>query len=310
MNVMLANKATIKDINKLFEKDKELIVQEKFDGVRCLVKSNTAYTRQGKPINFPESVMKASINFLDDQSIYDGELIAINSEGKVLPRKKISGLINKGLHSNLTEEEADSLCLVLWDTISIIDYENKYSTIPYKNRYLSLKESVNFYRYVWAGTPNLHPTYHIALAPIAKVTSLDEIKFLYNKMISKGREGIMIKSPSAPWEPKRVKTMLKLKQELSADLRVVGYEPGTGKYEGMLGALICKTDDGQINVKVGSGFTDEQRELVNVPEIGSIVEVKYNAIIDSEDSNVKSLFLPIYLGKRFDKNITSSIEEL
>lgn len=307
---MLAHKATIKDINKLFEKDKELIVQEKFDGVRCLVKDNIAYTRQGKPIIFPLSNIKTSLDCLNDKFIFDGELIAFSSDNKVLPRKEISGLINKGLHSNLTKEEADSIYLVLWDQIFDIDYMNKYSKIEYQYRYEDLLESINYYKNIWTMLSDEGTKCNLLIASNIKVSSLEEIKQLFNNAISDGKEGIMIKSPSAPWEPKRVKTMLKLKQELSADLRVVGYEPGTGKYEGMLGALICKTDDNQIRVNVGTGFTDEQRELANIPDIGSIVEIKYNAVIDSKDSSIKSLFLPVYMGKRFDKNVTSSFEEL
>ena len=307
---MLAHKATIKDINKLFKKDSELIVQEKFDGVRCLVKDNIAYTRQGKPINFPESNIKTSLHILNDKFIFDGELIAFDSNNKILPRKEISGLINKGLHSNLTKEEANSIYLVLWDEIFKIDYINKYSNIEYQYRYNSVKETINYCNYIWSMFSNRGSKCNLLIAPFSKVTSIDEIKHLFNSAISKDKEGIIVKSPSAPWEPKRVKTMLKLKQELTVDLRVVGYEPGTGKYEGMLGALICKTDDSQIRVNVGTGFTDEQRELNNIPDIGSIVEIKYNAVIDSKDSNTKSLFLPVFIGERFDKNVTSSFEEL
>lgn len=75
----------------------------------------------------------------------------------------------------------------------------------------------------------------------------------------------------------------------------------------MLGALICATDDGKLVVNVGTGFTEEQRDFSNVPDIDSIVEVKYNVVIGKKDSDVKSLFLPVYVGLRTDKTTTNTL---
>jgi ATP-dependent DNA ligase len=79
-------------------------------------------------------------------------------------------------------------------------------------------------------------------------------------------------------------------------------EDGTGKYEGMLGALVCESEDGIIKVKVGSGFNDEDRKKIKKQDVlGKVVAVKYNARIRSKHED-ESLFLPIFVEIREDKD--------
>ena len=54
---------------------------------------------------------------------------------------------------------------------------------------------------------------------------------------------------------------------------VIGYKPGNGKYEGMVGALILRLGNGDI-LHVGSGLSDEQRG--NPPALGESVTYRFN----------------------------------
>jgi DNA ligase-1 len=68
---------------------------------------------------------------------------------------------------------------------------------------------------------------------------------------------------------------MKIKEEVSKDLAVVGMVEGEGKYQGTLGALIVQSRDGTKHQV--SGMTDDQRERWwNSKEliIGQVVEVK------------------------------------
>ena len=103
------------------------------------------------------------------------------------------------------------------------------------------------------------------------------------------------------WEDKRAKHQVKFKAELDCDLRVVGWEEGTGKNVGRLGALVCESEDGDICVNVGSGYSDEQRTSFTKAMIGSVITVMYNARI-TERSGEQSLFLPRFVEVRLDKN--------
>ena len=44
--------------------------------------------------------------------------------------------------------------------------------------------------------------------------------------------------------------------------------------------------------------------------IDKIVEVKYNEVISKKTSDVKSLFLPVFVDVRFDKDIANTLKEL
>ena len=131
--------------------------------------------------------------------------------------------------------------------------------------------------------------------------------------LDRGEEGGILKSLNGIWEAKRSKYQLKLKAEDPADLLVVGYTLGTPgtQFDGMLGALVCQTSCGQLEVSVGSGFKHKKGERDN-PEsyIGKIIQVKYNCIISSKGSDKKSMFLPIFDGIRYDKDTANSLEDL
>ena len=72
---------------------------------------------------------------------------------------------------------------------------------------------------------------------------------------------------------------MKVKEFHDVDLPIVGLEEGTGRHSGKLGAV--KINYNGVNVKVGSGFSDEEREQVwNDQEsfIGRIIEVRYQEV--------------------------------
>ena len=66
---------------------------------------------------------------------------------------------------------------------------------------------------------------------------------------------------------------------------------------------MCESEDGTIRVNVGSGYTDEQRNAYTKTVIGKVATVKYNARIQDRGGNVESLFLPVFIELREDKDI-------
>ena len=99
---------------------------------------------------------------------------------------------------------------------------------------------------------------------------------------------------------KRTKSQIKFKGELDLVAKVIGWEEGTGRNSGRLGALVCEHND--IRFNVGTGFSDEKRvEYTEEYIVGKIISVKYNSVIKDVNGN-KSLFLPIFLEERLDKD--------
>lgn len=108
-------------------------------------------------------------------------------------------------------------------------------------------------------------------------------------------EGVMAKDPDAPYECKRTHSWLKAKPFIEVTLEVVAVEEGIGKNEGRLGALVCAgEDDGKdINVNVGSGFTDDERiKFWNDRDLllGWLVEVRADAVTQNQDGTYSLRF--------------------
>lgn len=102
---------------------------------------------------------------------------------------------------------------------------------------------------------------------------------LLESQVKLGYEGLMVRQGTR---------YLKVKPKETADVMITGVQPGTGKHEGRMGALI--TDHG----KVGTGFTDLQRE--EEWKVGDIIEAEY-----MEMTKGLKMRHPRYLHRRPDK---------
>jgi DNA ligase-1 len=114
-----------------------------------------------------------------------------------------------------------------------------------------------------------------------------------------GYEGVMIKDIDAPYECKRSHAWLKAKPFIEVTLEVTEIEQGTGRNEGRLGAFVCQgEDDGkEIQVNVGSGFTDADRDEFwqgRDSIINHLVEVRADAVTQNQDGTF-SLRFPRFL---------------
>lgn len=90
-------------------------------------------------------------------------------------------------------------------------------------------------------------------------TAVDELKVRLAAVVDIGGEGLMLRNPSATWEPRRTAYLLKVKGQEDGEGIVVGYSRGLGKYDGMLGSVRLRLETGIIFDL--SGFTDDERAL-------------------------------------------------
>ncbi len=117
--------------------------------------------------------------------------------------------------------------------------------------------------------------------------------------VAEGFEGIMIKSMDAPYECKRSDFWMKWKPTITVDLKIVGFEQGTGRNENRLGAIICEGEDHgrHIRVNVGSGLSDSDRDeywLARNDLLGHLVEIQADAVTQNQDGSY-SLRFPRFL---------------
>ena len=279
------------------------ISQCKADGVRAratIGKDNVLlFSRNNILINVHDVLTDYVRRILKENEILDGELRCIDYDTQqLLPRKTSSGIINKALKGTISEEEANTIVFIVWDLIK----EDK--TIQYVHRFNELSTRIYETR--------ISPTKDkIRLIESIIVNNEQEALVFFNKMREQGEEGIIIKNMNNLWKGKRVDDMCKWKDEIDADLICVGWNEGTGKNKGRLGALVFETNDGLLKVKVGEGFSDKQRqELTKENTNGLIGVITYNEVINSKNKREHSLFLPRFKEWRLDKSDADSLNTL
>lgn len=300
--VLLCNKFNAKT-EKYVDWEKGQILQTKMDSSRINFEFDggkliSISTRNGSIIDI--TAFQDIVIPNNDHIVLDGELM-YSVDGKDLDRKTSSGIINKAIKGTISPEEAKNLNLVAWDLIPYEDFVKGICNIPYRFRFLCLQKTIGGF------------VDRIEIVESKIVYSKEEALQQYNENLVKGLEGCILKNPDAIWSNKRSNDYLKMKAELTADLVVIGYNMGTpgSQFEGLLGSLICETEDGKLQVNVGSGFKHLKGERDDPKSyIGKIIEVKYNEVIGNKNSDKKSLFLPIYNGIRFDKDTANTLEEL
>lgn len=278
-------------------------VQTKLDGMRINIHVSKdgveVFSRNGKPLTTHGVFDHLTELTLDDTGesvsiVIDGELVF--DFGDLHNRQTGNGLGNKAIRGTISPDEAEGMVVVAWDIIPLNEFKRGFFDYGYDFRFQILEEKQT----------RLNPP-RLRIVKSVVAVNWDEVNTAFAEHLSSGEEGVIVKNFNAPWENKRSKHMQKLKAELDAELRIVGFLDGNGKFEGMVGSIIMETDDKKIRVNV-SGMSDAFREEIseNFDEYeGKVATVKYNAVIQSKSKVQASLYLPRLVTVRLDKDETN-----
>jgi hypothetical protein len=275
--------------------------QTKMDGARGHLvwdgKNAVLWSRQGKQFKLGNVFDQTMFAMFGEKEMVtlDGELLFTDNDGNILDRKTSNGIANKANKGTISDDDTANAIFVCWD---IVDFSG---TLKYMLRWDSLRK-------IWREGYGHMNKVNIHLVNSCVVKSEEEAYEFYDLQIADGQEGAILKNMDAVWQPKRTKDLGKMKAEEEADLIVVGFNWGTGKFTGKMGSLICQTSDGKLEVNV-SGFEDADRAQTD-EWVGKIIAVTYNAVIKKKNSETYSLFLPRYAETRFDKKVANKFEEL
>lgn len=265
------------------------ISQLKADGVRILYEDGIFQTRNGSIVE----VHSAFDNLYPLNVRLDGEFVCFK-DGTMLDRKTSNGIINKAIKGTISEEEASWIVYQVWDLIPS-DY-----SVPYKERFENLNSFLSASKLD-----------NIKIIDSKIVQDIDEAMTDFWEKRQEGFEGTIVKNMDAPFEPKRSFNVCKMKAEYEADLKVVGFDLGTGKNANRVGNLLLESECGKVQLSCGifKDFPEEIRDewLINLPKI---VTVRYNERITSKGRETESLFLPRVIAIREDKNEADSLEKM
>ena len=250
----------------------ECYVEYKYDGVRVIAivqnGSATLHSRNGKLLaNFPhmeESLSKPEFEGL----VFDGEVMSDDFQS-----------LMKQVHRKEGAQTQDAY-LALFDMLTIDEFNaggTELNALHRRERMLALDFDSNI------------TVVDATLVNFNTPEGTEQFDAMNKEALDKGYEGLMIKPVHEGYKCKRSHAWLKVKPFIEVTLTVVGLEEGTGRNEGLLGALIVEgEDDGKFfQLNVGSGLTDQDREDIwsNQDQVlGQLVEIRADAATQSQDS--------------------------
>ncbi|ENS4969374.1 DNA ligase [Vibrio fluvialis] len=216
---------------------------EKLDGIRAIWNGKQLLTRNGNPIYAPRWFTDP----LPDYAL----------EGELWAGRGHFALVQQTVLDHTPSDEA-------WRKIDFMLFDMPDAAGDYTKRYYNLIHVVDS-----------ASSKHIKYIEHTPVLSEQELLRYLDTLVNDNGEGIMLRKVTARYQAGRSNDLLKLKKHQDAEARVVGYKIGNGKYKGLMGSVLVRTDEG-AEFYVGTGFSDEQR--LNPPEIGSLITYRYNGL--------------------------------
>ena len=228
-------------------KTNEYYSQPKLDGIRCIARKDGLWTRQGKPIVSCPHITDYLKVFFDHypNAILDGELY--NHELKD-DFNKITSLVRKA-----KPEEVD-----FTESAALVEY-HVYDV--YKSGLDRFTDRDNFVYNQGFAKP-------VCLVPTRAVSSSEQIDELYGKYLEDGYEGQMIRL-NKEYQCKRSKFLLKRKEFLTDEFKVISTEEGQGNWTGHVKRFILEMPDGR---QCGAGVRGNQKVLKDLLESGKTPE--------------------------------------
>jgi DNA ligase-1 len=267
-------------------------IEQKLDGVRVLAvvtkSSVNLYSRNGKPFeNFPHIVEQ-----LDDNKNRFARLFSAYPAGFVLDGEIIGESFQALMKQaqRKSDVNTDNMFYSVFDIVPMVDFERGFWNSQQHKRLAILEE----YRAVFDTTESIRIMDGIEV-DLDTAEGHDIMRRYATDAVTAGFEGIMIKDIHAPYECRRSTFWLKWKPTITVDLNIVGFEEGTGRNAGRLGAIICEgvDDDRSIHVNVGSGFSDADRDGYwnsRNELLGDVVEVMADAVTQNQDGTYSLRF--------------------
>jgi DNA ligase-1 len=267
-------------------------LEGKLDGVRVLAVATRSgvnlYSRNGKPFdNFPQIVAAleaiacrfSHANYgADMRIVFDGEIVG----------QSFQDLMRQAQRKR--DVDTDDMVYHIFDWMPLVEFEEGHCNMPQHRR----TEWLEAQRGLIESQSNLAVTAGITV-DLDVAEGHDQLQRYAEDAVFRGLEGIMIKDVAAPYECRRSSSWLKWKPSITVDLAIVGFEEGTGRNVGRLGAIVCEgTDNGKlIGVNVGSGLSDLQRDqywLNRDSLLEQVVEVQADAVTQNQDGTYSLRF--------------------
>ena len=275
--------------NLSLKEGEEFVLQQKLNGIRATYYKGQLLARSGKEHFGFCTIIKEIEKIFGKRYVIDGELIRYNHD-------KVDDNTNFRLTASIVNSkeytsEKETIHMRIYDIVPVSEFDKGDFTQSYITSRMDFIQSFK---------DNCEGS-HINILPIIYKGSdqsviEDELE-ISDKL---GLEGLMLYK-DCKYKKAKHNGLIKIKSFKFSDLRIVDWYEGdpTGKWAGLFGGFIVEYKGN--TVKVGGGYTDEQREyfLQNADKyIGRIAEIKYKEESQDSKTGLYSVQFPIMVSIR------------
>jgi DNA ligase-1 len=236
--------------------------QPKLDGIRCIIKADGMWTRNGKKIvSCPHIFEELETVFeMYPDLIFDGELY--NHQFKH-DFNKITSLVKKTKPTK--DDLAESAELVEYHIYDLPSSDKRFEI-----RLEDLEDLMN-------DLFNCFSSSSVVYVQTEEVLNQEKLDELYSEWIEDGYEGQMIRVYGSFYENKRSKSLLKRKEFEDDEFQILSVNEGSGKLAGRVGNMMFKSKSGHYFSSTVNGTQEYLSELWENKEelIGKLATIKY-----------------------------------
>lgn len=299
--------------------------QIKMDGRYCnaIIRDGEVLleSREGNPTYVKGAkFMKELATFSD--CVLNGEL---TMDG--VPRYDSNGIIaslvsigsKKNLGEDVTEEikdfekkkkmkyqnALDNIRFTVWDTITVAEYFACVSKTPYHDRLVSLSLILK------PANPTL-----VSFIKTKKVYSFQQALEHFQENLQEGQEGTILKASMGTWEDNKPKWQVKMKLEMDVDLKITGFNYGTGKNANVISSIDVESSDGLVKTSP-CGMKEAVMKYVTLNQsklLGTVLEVTCSGLSNDSSGNFALLHPRLKKGDlssfRDDKTTCDSLQSI
>ena len=294
--------------------------QIKMDGryLNAIIRSGDVEleSRGGEPTNVEGAKFLDELKGLPD-CVLNGELTIdgvsrYDSNGIIASLVSIGGKKKNGeyVHDEIKafenkrgipyQEALDSIRLTIWDTITVDEYFAEKSDVPYHDRLVNLSALLKTI-----------DAKMVSFIKTKKVYSYEDAMTHFQEMLAAGQEGTILKASMGGWEDNKPVWQCKMKLEFNVDLKIVGFNYGTGKNASVISSLNAESSDGKVFTRP-TGITEDKMKYITDNQdklMNTIVEVKCCGLSHDSSGNY-ALLHPVFEKLRDDKNTCDSLQSI
>ena len=265
--------------------DSNWVIERKLDGVRCNVINKDGvikcYSRQGKEITTLGKLVEELQGRLPNNTVLDGEICLVDENGL----ESFQGIMKEIKRKDHTIQNP---LLLVFDMLTLEEFENKKGTTKYTDRIERLKE--------WYQLQNWNTSNKVAkhLSVVNyELYNPEALEKWNNNVKEYNWEGLMFRK-NVGYEGKRSQNLLKYKMFQDEEFKVIGVEEGDAQelINGVMhkikcvGSLVIEYKGNKVNVGTGLSLEQRKRWYVHPEEIiGKIITVKFFEPTQNQDGS-------------------------